>query len=134
MNIERQIQGSFDCHCPLGSVLMVFTIYGFSSLIYSSPTEPFSAQARLKQSLDLTAVVVSMVQWISYAHWGNTHFSSQYMCGNHNTRIAICCLPHVHCLVLRHCVLCCTLTCSKLVLIICVHSVLLFLKSCMLSH
>ena len=32
----------------LGSVSMVFTIYGFSSLIYieySSPTEPFSAQA-----------------------------------------------------------------------------------------
>ena len=35
-------------HVLLGSVSMVFTIYGFSSVIYivySSPTEPFSAQA-----------------------------------------------------------------------------------------
>ena len=31
-----QVHGNYDCHGPLGSVSMVFTIYGFMGLIYSS--------------------------------------------------------------------------------------------------
>ena len=51
-----QIHGNYD-YGLLGSVSMVSaTIYGFSGLIYSSPTEPFSAQARPKQALHVTSI------------------------------------------------------------------------------
>ena len=36
-------------------VFIVFTIYGFSGLNYSSPTEPFSAQAHPKQALHVSS-------------------------------------------------------------------------------
>ena len=41
------------------------TIYGFSGLIYSSSTEPFSAQARPKQALHVTSSYLFTMDFMS---------------------------------------------------------------------
>ena len=58
------MHGNYDCHGLLGSVSMVsVTIYGFLGLIYSSQTEPFSAQACPKQVLHVTSRVTMIEPW-----------------------------------------------------------------------
>ena len=52
-------------HVLLGSVSMVFTIYGFSSLIYivySTPTEPFSAQAPPNMPCMTLVIIIAVLQ------------------------------------------------------------------------
>ena len=58
-------------HGLLGSVSTVFTIHGFWSLIYSSPTETFSAQA----PPNMPCMTLHVVITIAILLYGATQFA-----------------------------------------------------------